>query len=205
MTEARINRIDDTLIAEPLTIPGCLKIFPRVFRDVRGRFVKTVHRDTFSQYGLTSCFQEQYYSFSRKGVLRGLHVQLPPEEHVKLVACVHGEVLDIVLDLRAGSPTYGKYEQIILDGECGTMVYIPAGVAHGFYAYSDSTLLYHVTSQHNPTLDKGIHWNTVGISWPNKQPILSERDRTFPPFSEFISPFRFNPTCPETAKGISIE
>ncbi len=173
-------------------IPGCYEIFPLMRKDERGHFVKTFHQDTFIHYGLETQYAEEYYSYSQQNVLRGLHFQLPPQDHTKLVYCVSGEVMDAVVDLRIGSPTYGKFETFNVNAEKANIIYIPAGLAHGFYVISKSAILmYKVTTIYSPKYDSGIRWNSVGIPWPEKAPLLSKRDRDFDLFDNFKSPFLF--------------
>lgn len=175
----------------PTAIPGCFEIQPRVFEDARGRFVKPYQRDAFARHGLQTAFAEEFYSRSRKGVVRGLHFQTPPEDHVKLVYCVQGRVFDAVVDLRVGSPAYGKACTFELDAERGNCLYIPRGLAHGFCALTDdATMVYMVSTAHAPQHDSGILWNSAGIDWPVAEPLLSERDAGFVPLSRFASPFR---------------
>lgn len=170
------------------TIPGCFEITPPVFTDERGSFVKTFHHDMFHQHGLETDWREEYYSVSRKGVLRGLHFQLPPHDHAKLVYCPAGRVLDAVVDLRRNSPTYGQHLLTELCAEKANMLYIPKGLAHGFYALSESaTMMYKVSSVYAPSHDAGILWSSLGIPWPDMLPTVSERDSRFPMFSAFDS------------------
>lgn len=172
------------------TIPGCFEIFPEVFKDNRGLFVKTFYQDIFRERVLDIHYTEEYYSFSYKGVLRGLHFQLPPMEYAKLVYCVYGNVFDVVLDLRIGSPTYGGFEIFELSAEKANMVYIPKGLAHGFYVLSKNTIMmYKVTTMHSPKHDTGILWNSTGIPWPDKKPVISKRDSNLISFADFKSPF----------------
>ena len=174
-------------------IPGCYQIFPKVQNDSRGTFVKTFHSIKFKDFGLKTLFKEQYYSISKKNVLRGLHFQMPPYDHAKLVYCVYGEVLDVALDLRVGSPSYGKYLSIKLSPKKGNMIYIPNGFAHGFCNLkNNSILVYNTTTVYNPKKDTGLHWDTAGISWPVKKPVLSKRDLLLPNFKDFKSPFVFD-------------
>ena len=173
-------------------ISGCYEIFPIIHKDFRGVFVKTFHHPTFKKFGLNTIFKEEYYSTSYKNVIRGLHLQLPPHDHVKLIYCISGIVKDVVVDLRLGSPTYGKHLSINLSSEIGNMVYIPKGMAHGFCVLSKtSTLVYKTSTIHHPNKDTGIKWNSAKISWPNKSKIISERDKFFLTLKEFNSPFRF--------------
>lgn len=176
----------------PTSIDGCFEIFPRVMEDARGRFVKTYHRDLFAGHGLATNFAEQYYSVSHKGVLRGLHFQIPPHDHAKLVYCLTGKVLDAIVDLRVGSPTFGKFELLELGAAKTNMIYIAPGMAHGFYALEDNTIMqYHVTSVYAPSFDAGIRWNSAGIPWPDAAPVLSDRDAKLAPLADFVSPFVF--------------
>ncbi len=176
----------------PTKISGCYHLQPRVFQDERGRFVKAFHEGLFREHGLETCFVEDYYSVSRRGCLRGLHFQSPPVQHAKLVYCVSGAVLDAVVDIRLDSPTYGQFETFELRAEEGDMIYLTAGLAHGFYTLEEnSILIYKVSSVYSPSHDVGILWNSVGIPWPDHAPLLSQRDRTFPPLSHFQSPFSY--------------
>jgi dTDP-4-dehydrorhamnose 3,5-epimerase len=177
----------------PTRIDGCVVLRPRMARDERGSFVKTVHRDFFTQHGLASDFAESYYSISRRGVLRGMHLQMPPHDHAKLVYCVRGSVQDAVLDLRKGSPTEGRHALVELSAEAGTLIYIGVGLAHGYYVQSkEAIVMYHVTTVYAPESDAGVRWNSAGIPWPVDQPILSPRDRALPALADFNSPFVYS-------------
>lgn len=173
-------------------IPGCYEIKPKVHKDYRGRLVKIFHRVEYEKFGLATEFAEEFYSTSKNGVIRGLHFQNPPMDHVKMVYCVQGQVFDVLLDLRIGSPTYGKTASFKLSADKGNFVYIPTGVAHGFCATSESaTLVYKVGTVHSPQHDSGILWNSVDVDWPTKSPVISERDLSLKPFSIFESPFSY--------------
>lgn len=175
---------------EETTIPGCFNIFPDVRRDERGSFVKTFHKELFVERELEHAFAEEYYSVSRQGVLRGLHFQLPPHQHAKLVYCIDGQVMDAVVDLRRGSPSYGQHAVFDLNAEAANVLYIPPGLAHGFYTLSEqATLIYKVTTVYAPESDAGILWNSAGIPWPDEKPLLSPRDQSFPWLDRFDSPF----------------
>lgn len=175
---------------QPTTLPGCFLLQPKVLRDERGCFVKVFHQDVFREQGLATDFNEEYYSVSRRGVLRGLHFQTPPRQHAKLLYCVQGRVLDAVVDLRVGSPTYGRHMMIELDAERGQVLYLAAGVAHGFYTLSEQALMvYKVTTTYSPEHDTGILWNSASIAWPDPTPILSARDCGFAPLDGYLSPF----------------
>lgn len=177
----------------PTTLPGCLLLEPTLFNDLRGRFVKTFHNTTFESLGIAADFREEYYSVSKKGVIRGMHFQLPPEDHYKLVYCTAGAIFDAVLDLRRGSPTFGKHESFELSAENGHMLYIPSGFAHGFCALEDnSVMMYRVSTEYSQPHDCGIRWDTVEVNWPADAPIMSERDQSFCSLAEFNSPFEFS-------------
>jgi len=178
------------VIVKEALIPGCYELQPNAFKDERGHFVKTFHENVFKESGLETHFVEEYYSFSHKRVLRGLHFQLPLMDHVKLVYCVYGRVLDAVVDLRVGSPTYGNFETFELSAEQGNMIYIPKGLAHGFYVMSEvAIMMYKVTTVYSVEHDKGILWRSANIPWPDECPIISKRDSEFVALDNFQSPF----------------
>lgn len=182
---------------EELGLPGAFILRPRVLADDRGSFVKTFHAQTFEDRGLRSDWREEYQSSSRRGVLRGMHFQTPPAEHAKLVFCLAGSVLDSVIDLRRGSPSFGVHRTVELRGDEATGVYIPTGCAHGFLSTSElSTMYYKVTSIHAPDCDAGIAWDSFGFAWPVSDPIMSDRDRRHPPLEAFQSPFVYDPEAP---------
>ena len=169
------------------TISGCFELQPNVLIDDRGRLVKTFHEDSFLSLNLETNFKEEYYTISRKNVLRGLHFQLPPNDHIKCVTCLSGKLFDVVVDLRKESPTFKKHFTIELDSEKGNMLYIPKGLAHGFYALSDNAIfLNRTTTVYHPESDTGIHWNSCGVKWPDLNPILSEKDKNMIVFNKFI-------------------
>jgi len=172
------------------SVVGCYEILPNVYRDERGVFVKTFHKQTFEVFGLDTTFDECFYSSSKKGVLRGMHFQTPPHEYAKLVYCVEGKVFDAVFDLRKTSATYGKYEIVELDSSKANMLYIPPGLAHGFYTLTErSIMVYKVSAMYSFEHDTGLLWNSLGIPWPDENPIMSDRDRQFLPFHQFHNPF----------------
>lgn len=172
------------------SIPDCYTITASKHVDVRGYFVKWFSRDAFVSAGLVSDWAEVYGSVSKRGAIRGLHFQRPPAEHAKLVYCLGGQALDVVLDLRLGSASYGKHIKVELSSESPRAIYVPAGCAHGFLAQVDQTLMfYQVSSIHAPLLDSGIRWDSAGIDWPTSSPIVSQRDQALPCLSDFVSPF----------------
>lgn len=172
------------------TLAGVFAIQPVVRRDSRGCFVKTIYKEWFQSVGLEADFVEQYYSVSHRNVLRGLHFQAPPHDQYKLVTCLEGDVLDVVVDMRRDSPTFGHHVCFELAGEYANSVYISRGYAHGFYVRSRSaTLLYNVSSYYAPMSDGGVRWDSVGVAWPCVSPQISDRDNTLPSFPGFKTPF----------------
>jgi len=174
----------------PTLLPGCFDCVPVVRRDSRGAFVKIFQSSVYRLAGLQDAFSEIYYTVSSRNVLRGLHFQTPPYAHAKLICCVEGAVWDVALDLRRGSPTYGSFHAGELSANKSNAVLLVQGIAHGFLTLSDqATMMYHVTTEYNQAHDEGILWNSAGIPWPCPNPILSERDKMFVPFSKYVSPF----------------
>lgn len=172
----------------PLALPGCSTAQLNTFDDVRGSFQKLFHASAFEASLPGFLPQEIYLTTSSKGVLRGMHFQLPPDDHRKVVICLNGKVTDVLLDIRQGD-SYGRATAVDLAPDGWNVVMIPKGIAHGFYAHmDDSALLYLVETQHSPKNDKGILWNSFSYDWPDQAPILSERDAAHPPFSAFLSP-----------------
>lgn len=171
-------------------IEGLLIIRPRIFSDDRGLFIKIFHNNLFEKLGLRSDFKEEYYSTSLKGVVRGLHFQTPPDQHVKCITCIQGEIFDAVVDLRKNSPTFGKHFTIQLKENDPTMLYIPEGMAHGFMALTDNSIfLNKTTTVFSAECDTGIHWNSCGIEWPKIPVIVSEKDKNMISFDKYESPF----------------
>lgn len=171
-------------------LEGVFQIQGKVANDNRGRFIKNFRASHLKELGLETRFVEEFVTTSHKNVVRGLHFQVPPHDHVKLVSCFGGEILDVVVDLRRGSPTYGKHETFHLKEDLGKSVYIPKGFAHGFLALTDRAIVhYQVSTEHAPSADAGILWNSAGIAWPVATPIISARDSQFPTLQQFQSPF----------------
>ena len=175
---------------EPTPLQGLHLVRPTVRDDPRGWFMKLVHEPSFSTAGLVVHFPEQYASMSIRGVLRGMHFQKPPHDHAKLVYCLSGRVLDVVVDLRRAGGSYGACFSKELDGEQKTGLYIPTGFAHGFLTLSEeAVLLYNVGTVHSPDHDTGVRWDSIGFDWPIRAPITSDRDREFTTLDAFDSPF----------------
>ena len=151
--------------------------------------MKTFAASRLAERGLPFELREQFITRSHRGVLRGMHFQVPPCEHVKLVCCVGGAVHDVLLDLRPG-PGYGRVASVELQADRPQLLYLPAGLAHGFVARSDEALmLYQTTHEHAPAHDRGIRWDSFGHDWGEAAPRLSERDRLHPPLAAFDTPF----------------
>jgi dTDP-4-dehydrorhamnose 3,5-epimerase len=174
----------------PTKIEGVYVIETDAFLDDRGVFVKTFHEQTFKEYGMNTHFKESFYSVSKKDVIRGMHFHLPPEDHSKLVYMTRGSVIDVVLDLRKESLTYGAFFTTHMSAENHTMVYIPTGCAHGFLSLEDdSCMIYLQTGMYSPAHDAGIHFDSFGMKWGVTTPIISKRDKEFLPFKDFSTPF----------------
>ena len=175
-------------------IPEVLIIEPKVFGDARGYFLESFNKNTFEENIGEVNFVQDNESKSSKGVIRGLHFQKPPYTQAKLVRCIEGEVLDVAVDIRKGSPTYGKYVAVKLSGENKKQLFVPRGFAHGFAVLSDTTIFaYKVDNIYAPEYDAGLHWNDpkINIKWGiNEDEIfVSEKDLKLPFLSEFETPF----------------
>lgn len=160
-------------------IEGLIELIPRIFEDERGHFFESYNKPLFVSLGLPMEFVQDNQSFSVKGVLRGLHMQNEPFAQGKLVRVIAGQVLDIAVDLRPDSPTFGQYESFLLDAKLANMAYIPEGFAHGFVALEDSVFSYKCTNVYNKASESGIIWNDpdLNIDWGIKNPIVSEKDQ----------------------------
>jgi dTDP-4-dehydrorhamnose 3,5-epimerase len=176
-----------------LALPACFELLPVKREDSRGVFVKTFNRELFLQQGLEADFQESYYSVSKQGVLRGLHFQAPPADHVKLVYCMEGSIVDVALDLREGSPTFRQHAIVELNSDKANAVYLAKGIAHGFYVTSScASVVYNVSSVYSPEHDKGVRWDSADVDWPlSGEPIVSDRDKEFVELKDFTTPFKF--------------
>jgi len=158
--------------------------------DNRGSFVKTFHDSTLAAHNIHFTLRESYFSISKKDVIRGMHFQLPPWDHSKIVFCPQGAVLDVIVDLRKSSPTYRQYFAHELSAGNHKACYIPEGFAHGFKALTEDALTYYlVSTEYNKEHDAGIRYDSIGMDWAVKEPILSARDLSFVGMTEFDSPF----------------
>ena len=178
-----------------MDIPGLVLIEPKVFDDDRGYFLEIYKHSEFVRSGIPEHFVQDNFSRSILGVLRGLHYQLNPKAQGKLVRCVRGRIFDVAVDIRKGSPTFGRWEGKELSGENGLMLYLPAGFAHGFLTLSDSAeVLYKCTEEYSPAHDRGILWNDpdINIPWAIKDPLLSDKDRIQPRLQDAESNFPYH-------------
>ncbi|MDE3122868.1 MAG: dTDP-4-dehydrorhamnose 3,5-epimerase [Paracoccaceae bacterium] len=179
----------------PTPLPGLLVLTPRRFGDARGFFAETWNRRTLEAAGLhLPEFVQDNHSFSaRAGTIRGLHFQSPPHAQGKLVRCGRGRLLDVAVDVRRGSPTYGRHVAEELSFENGRQLWIPAGFLHGFLTLEDETeIVYKCTDYYAPDCDGAVHWNSAGIDWGHAgEPVISDKDAKAVPLSEFKSPFTY--------------
>lgn len=177
------------------SIQGIVVIEPTVLRDKRGYFLESFNKNKFEKVIGKVSFVQDNESRSSKGVLRGLHYQKPPFTQAKLVRCIEGEILDIAVDIRKDSPTYGLYHSVVLSGENKKQLFVPRGFAHGFVVLSDSAVFsYKVDNTYAPDYEAGIKWNDkeLGIEWGLKESeiFISNKDEQLALFSEFKSPFK---------------
>lgn len=166
-------------------IEGAKLIKCNIFKDARGVFCKTFNKDIFESARIHTEIQESYYSISKKDVIRGMHFQIPPYDHDKIVYVTNGKILDVVLDIRKSSPTYKKYISVELTDDNGLMLFIPKGCAHGFRALEDNTMVvYNVSTVYSSEHDCGVKYDSFGMDWGIKNPIISERDMSFQSIDE---------------------
>lgn len=178
----------------PTSIPGCFELQLVFHEHVGDRYVTVPLRDVFRRHGMATRFAAAYPLRGRRGMLRGLHAVLPPLEQDALIYCVRGEVFHAVVDLRAGSPAYRRHQTTILSAARANMLYVPAGVAHGFCVLSDEAeVVYQVTTARPPHQEAGVLWSSAGIPWPEREPLVAENDLLLPEMIHFESPFLYTP------------
>jgi dTDP-4-dehydrorhamnose 3,5-epimerase len=180
------------MVVKEVLIKGLIVVQPDVFYDPRGYFFESYNKEKFQQIGIADEFVQDNQSLSAKGILRGLHFQNPPFAQGKLLSVIKGSVLDVAVDIRKGSPTFGKYFSVILSGENKTMFWVPAGFAHGFLSLEDDTIFsYKCTQTYNKESEGSIRWNDpdINIDWGITQPLVSEKDRNAPLFKDFVTRF----------------
>jgi dTDP-4-dehydrorhamnose 3,5-epimerase len=167
-----------------LAIPEVILITPETFTDERGFFMETYKKTVFEKAGIKENFLQDNYSSSKKNVLRGLHYQIPPRGQAKLVRCIRGEIFDVTVDVRRGSPYFGAWVGEYLNEDNKKMVYIPEGFAHGYLVLSEETkVIYKISKEYSKKYERGILWKDpeVGIDWPvSGVPVLSEKDKGLP-------------------------
>jgi len=171
------------MIVTRTALPEVLLITPQVFPDNRGFFFESFKTSDFEKAGLPIFFVQDNFSFSKKGVLRGLHFQKDPKAQGKLISVFKGGIWDVAVDIRKSSPTFLKWISAELNDQNHAMLYIPPGFAHGFVALTEDVhLLYKCTNEYDPQADSGIRWDDpdIDISWPVNSPVLSEKDRLLP-------------------------
>ncbi len=176
-----------------LEIEGCCLITPTVFMESTCDLIKVFNDTQFNIYGLSTEFKEEYYAIAKPGVVRGMHFQLPPEGHDKLITCIAGEIQDVVIDLRKESKTYGRYTSVNLNEDNRNLIYIPSGCAHGYYikGNKEALIYYKVTKPFIKELRCGVHWDSLDIPWEfNKEEVKVEKeDKTWLKFENFETPF----------------
>ncbi len=175
---------------QALPLDGCFLIEQPAFTDDRGLFVKTFHDTILRDAGISFSLKESYFSISNKDVIRGMHFQLPHHQHSKIVFCPKGAILDVIVDLRRGSATYGQHHAEVLSAENHKAYFIPEGFAHGFKAITDDALTYYlVSSEYHKESDTGIRWDSFGYDWQSESPVISARDRSFEGLETFQTHF----------------
>jgi dTDP-4-dehydrorhamnose 3,5-epimerase len=178
-----------------LEIPDVILIEAKAFADERGFFMETYKKSDFEEHGIPHRFTQDNYSHSAgRGVLRGLHYQKDPKAQGKLVLAVRGAIFDVAVDIRKGSPSYGKWVGVELTGENHRMLYVPAGFAHGFAVLSaEADVMYRCTEEYAPEVDRGIVWNDpeLAIAWPIDDPLLSPKDQAQPLLKDADNNFEF--------------
>jgi dTDP-4-dehydrorhamnose 3,5-epimerase len=170
-----------------LGIPEVILVEAQAFSDQRGHFMESFKESDFNANGIKTRFVQDNYSHSTKDVLRGLHYQKAPKAQTKLVMAITGKIFDVAVDIRKGSPTYGKWVGEILSDENHRLLYVPEGFAHGFYVLTDKAdVLYKVSSEYSPDHERGILWNDpeLAIKWSSDKPIMINKDQQLPQLKE---------------------
>ena len=177
---------------EPLDVPDVVLVTPSRYRDERGFLQESYRQSAFIEHGIDARFVQDNLARSSRGVLRGLHYQIPPGAQGKLVGTVRGEIFDVAVDLRVGSPTYSRWVGATLDAERGQLLWIPEGFAHGYVVLSEmADVYYKCTVEYRPELDRGVLWNdpSIGVHWPVADPVVSAKDRAQPGLDQCDNPF----------------
>lgn len=177
-----------------LKIPEVILVEPQVFPDERGFFMESFKESIFKENGINTKFVQDNHSHSIKGTLRGLHYQKNPSAQAKLVTALKGEIFDVAVDIRKGSPTYGKWVGEILSEKNHKLLYVPQGFAHGFCVLSEEAdVIYKVNNEYSPETDRGLLWNDpkVGVKWPIEKPITSKKDQQQPLLENIDNNFQY--------------
>jgi dTDP-4-dehydrorhamnose 3,5-epimerase len=183
------------MLVQKTDIPGVLIVEPKRHGDARGFFTESWNRKTFAAAGIELEFVQDNMSLSADpGTLRGMHYQAPPHAQTKLVSCLRGEILDVVLDVRRGSPTYGRHFSIDLSFENGRQLLVPKGLLHGFATKAPDTIVFYKVDDHySAEADGSVAWDSCGIDWGlDGPPVLSAKDVGAPTLAEFVSPFEWS-------------
>ncbi len=168
------------------SLPGVVRLEPEVFSDSRGFFLETFHKRKYEEGGIDQAFVQDNHSHSKEGSIRGLHYQLNNPQG-KLIYVVTGEIFDVAVDIRRGSPTFARWEGFHLSGENSHQVFIPEGFAHGFCVLSDwADVIYKCTDFYDPEDEYGIVWSdpAIAVEWPVRDPVISQKDRQYPPLKD---------------------
>jgi dTDP-4-dehydrorhamnose 3,5-epimerase len=180
------------ITVEQTPFDGLLVVKSTVYGDKRGYFTESYNMRDWVLAGISTEFIQDNLSLSRKNILRGLHFQLPPYAQTKIVRVIKGSVLDVVVDIRRKSPTYGQHFSIVLSDENFLQLCVPEGFAHGFLTLEDETIFaYKCSNYYHHEVERGLAWNDteLAIDWGTDDPVLSDKDKQYEPFSQFVSPF----------------
>lgn len=184
------------MFVEKTELPGILLITPKRFGDNRGFFSESWNKRTFSDHGIDLEFVQDNHSLSaRKGTIRGLHFQSPPHAQAKLIRCGRGRIFDVSVDVRRGSPSFGKWFGTELSFNNGKQILVPEGFLHGFMTLEeDSEIVYKCTDYYAPECDGAVRWNSCGVDWPlsGTEPVLSDKDEAAQTLAEFETPFEYS-------------
>jgi dTDP-4-dehydrorhamnose 3,5-epimerase len=179
-------------VAQPGPLPGVVVVSPTLHDDSRGTFFEMYKRSEYREFGIDRDFVQDNFSHSVANVVRGLHFQFPPAAQAKLVSVVQGRILDAIVDIRRGSPGYGKWFSVELSEQNRKSLFVPEGYAHGFCVLSEEAdVMYKCSAEFDPATEGGICWNDpdVGIAWPVEKPVISVRDAALPTLSNLVNNF----------------
>jgi len=180
------------ITVEKTPLEGLLLIKTPIFGDKRGYFTESYNYKDWALTGINTEFVQDNLSLSKKNILRGLHFQLPPYAQAKIVRVISGSVLDVVVDIRRKSPTYGLHFSVLLSDENFLQLYVPEGFAHGFLTLEENTIFaYKCSNYYHHEVERGLPWNDreLNINWGTEAPVLSDKDKQYESFSQFVSPF----------------